>query len=62
MCPGNSECRVFSAGTKIVVAKNLELKIPFGNVFEGFFNKVLRHLESYYCILDGLNVNASGVI
>jgi hypothetical protein len=43
--PGNSECRVFSAGTKVVVAKNL------GNVFEGFLTRFyelyayLRHLH-----------------
>jgi hypothetical protein len=37
--PGNSECWMFSAGMEIVVTKNLE--IQFGNVFEGFINKVL---------------------
>jgi hypothetical protein len=37
ICPGNSECAwVFSAGTKVAVAQKI-LKIPFGNVFEGFF-------------------------
>jgi hypothetical protein len=36
----NSECRVFSALTKIVVAKHLENTISFGsNVFEGFLTR-----------------------
>jgi hypothetical protein len=41
-CPGFSECRVFSAGMKIVVDKNL-----FGNVFEGFltsFYELYMHI------------------
>jgi hypothetical protein len=35
--PDFSECRVFSAGMKIVVEKIL--KIPFGNVFESFLTR-----------------------
>jgi hypothetical protein len=48
-------CRVFSAGTKIVVTKKLGNTI--WQCFWKHFNKVLwtiyaylRHLESYYCI------------
>jgi hypothetical protein len=44
-CPGFSECRVFSAGMKIVIDKIL--KIPFGSVFEGFltwFYELYRHI------------------
>jgi hypothetical protein len=41
-CPGFSECRVFSAGMKIVVDKNLEN--TFGNVFESF---LARFYELY---------------
>jgi hypothetical protein len=55
-CPAFSECRVFSAGIKIVVNTNLENTI--WQCFWRLFNKVLwtiytylMHLESYYCIL-----------
>jgi hypothetical protein len=47
-CPGFSECRVFSAGMKII------LKIPFGNVFEGFLTRFLN----YICIFKAFGVLA----
>jgi hypothetical protein len=53
-CPGFSECRVFSAGMKIVIDKNRENTVwqCFWRLF-GFWTiyAYLRHLESYYCIL-----------
>jgi hypothetical protein len=36
MCSGNSKCRVFSAGTKIVVAKNLENTIDLAMFLKAF--------------------------
>jgi hypothetical protein len=42
-CPGFSECLVFSAGMKIVVAKNLENTV--GNVFEGFLTLVMARAD-----------------
>jgi hypothetical protein len=48
--PGFTECRVFSAGMKIVIDKNLENLEGFLTRFYELYAN-LRHLESYYCIL-----------
>jgi hypothetical protein len=50
-CPGFSECWVFSAGMKIVVAKNLE-NTCFDNVLEGFLTRFYEVL----CIFKAFGV------